>query len=118
MFPSIDQGLTANDWDDQKSERIVESAVTTLTRLHKIDIAVKRVLTPKDFQDKMHLYKGAAYGLSPTADLSAQFPHATPIAGLFQAGQTTFPGYSVSSAAMSGILTAETLIRTMKRNSL
>jgi phytoene desaturase len=118
MFPAIEQDLPANDWDDQKSERIVESAVNILTHLHKIDIAVKRVLSPRDFQDKMHLYKGAAYGLSPTANLSAQFPHASPIAGLFQAGQTTFPGYGVSSAAMSGILTAEILIRTMKRNLL
>lgn len=118
MFPSIEQDLAASDWDDQKSERIVESAVNTLTHLHKIDIVVKRVLSSKDFQDKMHLYKGAAYGLSPTSVLSAQFPHTTPIDGLFQAGQTTFPGYGVSSAAMSGILVAETLIRKMKRNFL
>jgi phytoene dehydrogenase-like protein len=118
VFPSIEQDLPANDWDDQKSEQIVESAINTMMHLHKIDIAVKRVLSPKDFQDKMHLYEGTAYGLSPTADLSAQFPHATPIDGLFQAGQTTFPGYGVSSAAMSGILGAEALIRKMKGNFL
>lgn len=114
MFPSIKQDLPVNDWDDQKTERIVESAVKALTRLHKIDIAVKRVLSPKDFQDRMHLYKGAAYGLSPIADPRAQFAYDSPIRGLFQAGQTTFPGYGVSSAAMSGILAAETLMRTEK----
>ena len=116
MFPSIKQDLPADDWNDQKSKKTVESTVNTLAHLHKIDIAVTRVLSPNDFQDKMHLYKGAAYGLSPTAALGAQFPHASPIPGLFQAGQTTFPGYGVSSAAMSGILTAETLIKQMDRN--
>jgi len=34
------------------------------------------------------------------------------INGLYQAGQTTYPGYGVSSAAMSGILAAEALIKT------
>ena len=112
MFPSIKQDMPVNDWDDQKTERIVELAVKALARIHRIDIAVKRVTSPKDFQDRMHLYKGAAYGLSPIADLRAQFSHASPIRGLFQAGQTTYPGYGVSSAAMSGILAAETLMRT------
>jgi phytoene desaturase len=72
------------------------------------------VIGPKDFQDRMHLYKGAVYGLSPTADLRAYFPYDSPISGLFQAGQTTYPGYGVSSAAMSGILAAETVMRTEK----
>ena len=65
----------------------------------------------------MHQYKGAAYGSSPTSDLSTPFPLATPIDGLFQTGQTAFPGYGVRSAAISGILTAETLLKTTKKNS-
>jgi len=112
MFPSIQQGMPADDWNNQKKERIVETAIETLSRIHKIDIAVKRVLSPKDFQDRMHLYKGAAYGLSPIADPRAQFSHDSPIHGLYQAGQTTYPGYGVSPAAMSGILAAETLMKT------
>jgi phytoene dehydrogenase-like protein len=60
----------------------------------------------------MHLYKGAIYGLSPAADLRAQFPHASQIPGLYQAGQTTYPGYGVGPAAMSGIFAAETLLKT------
>lgn len=107
MFPAIKQDMRADEWDDQKKERIAETAITTLSRLHKIDIVVQRVSSPKDFQDRMHLYKGAAYGLSPIASPMAQFTHVTPIQGLFQAGQTTFPGYGVGSAAMSGILAAE-----------
>ncbi len=118
MFPPIKQDMPADDWDDQRKERMVESAVKALSRIHDINIVVKRVLSPKDFQDRMHLYKGAIYGLSPNADLSAQFPHDSTIRGLYQAGQTTYPGYGVSSAAMSGIFAAETLMRTKKRNLL
>jgi len=85
IYPSIKQGMPANDWDEQKTKRIVDLTVKAFARMHKIDIAVTRVTSPKDFQERMHL---------------------------FQAGQTTFPGYGVSSAAMSGILAAETLMRT------
>ena len=114
MYPPIEQDIPADDWNKQGKERIFESALKALSRIHDLDIAVKRVLSPKDFQDRMHHYKGAIYGLSPTADLRAQFPHVSPIAGLFQAGQTTYPGYGVSSAAMSGILAAEKLMETEK----
>jgi phytoene desaturase len=67
MYPSIKQDMPANDWDEQKAERMVELTIKALARMHKIDIAVTRVTSPKDFQDRMHLYKGAAYGLSPIA---------------------------------------------------
>lgn len=32
------------------------------------------------------------------------------VAGLYQCGQTTYPGYSVARSAMSGILAAEALL--------
>ncbi|MBI5057765.1 MAG: NAD(P)/FAD-dependent oxidoreductase [Nitrospirae bacterium] len=114
VFPPIQQNIPADDWNTQKKEGMVTSAVRALSRIHDLDIAVKRVTGPKDFQDRMHLYKGAVYGLSPTADPRAYFPHGSSISGLFQAGQTTYPGYGVSSAAMSGILAAETVMRTEK----
>ena len=86
MFPTIKQGRPADDWDEQKTERAVESALQALSRLHDIDIAVKRVISPKDFQARMHLYTDVA-----------QFPHASQIPGLYQAGQTTYPGLRRSS---------------------
>jgi phytoene dehydrogenase-like protein len=103
--------VPVDDWDEGKREKIVESAVRALSRIHHIDIAVKRVLSPKDFQDKMHFYKGAVYVLSPSADFRVLFPHNPPVAGLYQAGQTTYPGYGVCPAAMSGIFAAETLMK-------
>jgi phytoene dehydrogenase-like protein len=114
MFPAIRQDRPADDWDEQKTGRVVESGLQALSGRHKINIAVKRVLSPKDFQNKMRLYKGAIYGLSGTADFRAQFPHAPGVPGLYQAGQTTYPGFGVGPAAMSGIFAAEALLRTKK----
>ncbi len=111
MFPAIRQDRPADGWDEQKTGKVVESTLQALSRLHNIDIAVKRVLSPKDFQTSMHLYKGAVYGLSAAVDFRAQFPHASQISGLYQAGQTTYPGYGVGPAAMSGIFAAEALLK-------
>jgi phytoene desaturase len=111
LYPPIAQDIPANAWDDQKTDRVVQAAIQSLARIHPLEIAVQRVTTPKDFQNRMHLYRGALYGLSPIADLRAYFPHASPIPGLYQSGQTTYPGYGVSSSAMSGIFAAETLMQ-------
>jgi phytoene dehydrogenase-like protein len=110
MFPPIPQNLAVNDWDDRRTSKIVESAISALSRPHKLDIVVKRVTTPRDYLERMHLYQGAIYGLSPSADPRAMFPHNPLIPGLYLAGQTTFPGYGVVSAAMSGIFAAEELL--------
>ena len=112
LFPAIKQDVPANDWDEQKKEKIVESALSAFSSRYDIDIAVKRVISPKDYQDSMHLYKGAVYGLSPASYPRALFPHNPRIRGLYQAGQTTYPGYGVGAAAMSGIFAAEALLKT------
>jgi phytoene dehydrogenase-like protein len=98
------------EWDAQKAEYITAAAIETLSCFHDMEIAAKRVRTPGDFQHKMHLYQGAVYGLSPAADRRAQFPHKTSLPGLYLAGQTTYPGFGVGSAAMSGIFAAEHIV--------
>jgi phytoene desaturase len=112
MFPAIKQDIPAEEWDEQKTKEVVESALTALARRHPMDVVVKRVRSPKDFKARMHLYKGAVYGLSVSADLRALFPHASQIPGLYQAGQTTYPGFGVAPASMSGIFAAEALLKT------
>jgi phytoene desaturase len=107
MFPPIDQDVPVDNWNEQKKEKIAELAIRALSRLHKLDIVAKRVIGPGDYRDGMHLFKGAAYGLSPATDPMALFAHQSPIPGLYQAGQTTYPGYGVATAACSGILAAE-----------
>jgi phytoene dehydrogenase-like protein len=91
----------------EPDERIADRAVAALGRLHRLDIAVRRVRGPEHFRDQMHLFSGALYGLSPAADPRSQFPHHTRIPGLFLAGQTTYPGSGVNPAMLSGVLAAE-----------
>jgi len=110
MFPAIRQDIPADDWDEQITERVVDSALRALSHLHKIDIAVKRVRSPKHFQFHMHLYHGAIYGLSASQDFKTKFPHDSGLPGLYQAGQTSHPGFGIEPAAMSGIFAAEALL--------
>lgn len=109
IYPPIRQELAPEAWDEELSSRTVETAIKALESRYRLDIAVKRALTPNVYQNRMRLYKGAVYGLSPTADPRAMFSHKTAIPGLFQAGQTTYPGYGVGASAMSGIFAAEAL---------
>ena len=110
MFPAIKQDLPFEQWDSEK-EKVAELAIRALRRIYDADVVVKRVRSPKDFSDQMHLYKGAIYGLSPAADPKTQFPHNPPIPRLFHAGQSTYPGFGAGISAMSGIFAAEALIR-------
>lgn len=109
MFYPVKADLPLEYWDEGRKERLTESAVAALSRTYDLDIAVMRVRSPKDFRESMHLFQGALYGLPPAATPREQFPHALAIPGLFLAGQTTFPGYGVGPAMMSGIFAAEAL---------
>jgi len=110
MFPPIDQAMTAADWREVRKEEVAAQAVERLRGLHEIDIAVRRMLSPKEFEEETHLQGGALYGLSPLGGPAALFKHRSPIGGLYLAGQTTWPGFGVASAAMSGVFAAEALI--------
>lgn len=111
IFPTINQKIMPDEWDEARKEELAAQAIELLHRDHEIDIAASRILSPKEFQDDAHLYAGALYGLSPTAGPAALFKHRTPIRGLYQAGQTTWPGFGVVGAGLSGVFAAETLIR-------
>ncbi|MBX7075607.1 MAG: NAD(P)/FAD-dependent oxidoreductase [Pirellulales bacterium] len=110
MYPPVRRDLPIEDWSEEKKEAVLEKAVAALSRVHTLDIAVRRMVSPKDFRNDLNLYRGAVYGLSPQVAPWHHFPHRTPIHGLYQTGQTTYPGYSVGRAATSGILTAEALM--------
>lgn len=114
MFAPIDQARPVDRWDEEASEAAADAALAALSRIHRLEVAVRRVASPRDYRDRMHLFDGAVYGLSPGASPAAQFPHATPVQGLFLAGQTTYPGYGVGPAAMSGIFAAEALMKTVR----
>jgi phytoene dehydrogenase-like protein len=111
MFPPINQEIAPDDWSEARKENVTAQAVEWLSRNYNIDISQSRVLSPKEFQDDAHLYAGALYGISPVAGPAALFKHRTPIHGLYQAGQTTWPGFGVVGAGMSGVFAAESLRR-------
>jgi phytoene dehydrogenase-like protein len=114
MFYPVRPDTPLEHWDEKRKEQLTDMCVAALQRRHDLNIAVTRVRSPKDFRDGLHLYGGALYGLSPAATPREQFSHVSPIPGLFMAGQTTFPGYGVGTAMMSGVLAAEAVARDFK----
>ena len=110
MFPPIRQDLPPAHWTEERKEELAAQAIDRLRQLHEIDIAVRRIRSPREFQDETHLFAGALYGISPAAGPTALFKHRSPIPGLYQAGQTTWPGFGVASSGLSGIMAAEALV--------
>lgn len=109
LFPPIEQGIPAAAWDEERKARVFEATVETLSRHHRLDLAVQRVRGPREFEGQMHLHEGALYGLSTDTSPLDMFPHRTSLPGLFLAGQTTFPGYSVPMTAAGGLLAAKAI---------
>src|SRR5690606_34273195 len=102
-------------WDTAAKQAAADAAIEALARRLPLDIAVKRTTSPKDYAKRMNLYEGAVYGLSPAAKPNQQFPHESPIAGLFLAGQTTYPGFGVAPSLFSGIFAADALTKHVGR---
>lgn len=111
MFYPVRADLPLDYWDEQRKECLTNAAIAALRRTYDLQIAVARVRSPKDFSETMRLFQGALYGLSPAVTPREQYPHSSGTPGLFLAGQTTYPGYGVGSAMMSGVFVAETLAR-------
>ena len=110
MFVPVSSDVSLEKWEEGQKEEFAESAVRALRRFHDLDVAVTRVRTPRDFRDQMHLHQGALYGLSPAVPPQKQFAQTSPIHGLLLAGQSTYPGYGVAPAIMSGIFAADAMI--------
>ncbi len=102
----------ADDWTPEMTARSVEAHVAALqARLPGLVVEARRILDPRDFAHRRHLYEGALYGIAPGATPDRMFPHRTSLRGLYLAGQTTFPGYGVAPALLSGIHAAAALER-------
>jgi phytoene desaturase len=67
-------------------------------------IVSSRMMTPLDFQDRLHSFRGAAFGLEPVLTQSAWFrPHnrSEELDGLYLVGAGTHPG-----AGLPGVLSS------------
>jgi len=110
LFAPVSGIHAVSDWTRAMTESVAGKYIEAIaTRLPGLAVEVKRILDPQDFANKRHLYEGALYGIAPGVTPDKLFPHRTGIEGLHLAGQTTFPGYGVSSAIMSGIQAADQL---------
>lgn len=102
---------TAEQWTASMTERAVEGHLDALRRhLPSMQIETMRTMDPPAFVHERHLYEGALYGIAPGAQPNAYFPHRTALPGLHLAGQTTFPGFGVPTAMLSGIQAATGLL--------
>ena len=102
--PHLESGI---DWSAQAEpyRRRIERALgeTVLPNLGR-EIVTSRVLTPRDFQDRLLSYRGAAFGLEPILTQSAWFrPHnrSEEVERLFLVGAGTHPG-----AGLPGVLSS------------
>ncbi len=111
MYVGVDPRQPLNAWDESTTRAAADAAIARLARHQTLDIARLRTVTPREHEQRMHLYGGALYGLSPAATPQQQFPHRTPIDGLILAGQTTYPGFGVATAMLSGIFAADEALR-------
>lgn len=99
---------SASEWGRGMTDAVVGNYLEALKkRAPGITIETARVIDPRDFAIERHLYEGALYGIAPGASPDTFLPHRTQIRGLYLGGQTTFPGYGVPSAILSGIQSAD-----------
>jgi phytoene desaturase len=105
---------SGTDWHERREryrkaiERKLES--TVLPGLRN-EIVTSLVTTPKDFQDRLLAFRGAAFGMQPVLSQSAFFrPHneSEDIEGLYLVGAGTHPG-----AGLPGVLSSARVLDTV-----
>lgn len=109
--PVIRQDESTQAWNDERIEYLAGEAIAWLQSHHAMNIEVKRIRSPREFERQLNLYHGAIYGISPAMGLTGLFSHKSLIDGLYLAGQTTYPGLGIPTAALSGIHASKMLIQ-------
>ena len=112
--PVIRRDEPVEVWNDERISRLADRSIEWLQSRHAMNIAVKRIRSPREFEKQLNLYHGAIYGVSAAKGLTGLFPHKTPIEGLYLAGQTTYPGLGVPTASLSGIHASNSLMQDIK----
>ncbi len=110
-FPVIRQDSPAEEWNDERAQRLADASIRWLQSRFEMQVAAQRVRSPRDFRDQLNLFDGSVYGISPAQGVTGLFPHKSSIEGLYLAGQTTYPGLGVPTAALSGIHAARLMLK-------
>ena len=109
--PAIRQDESTQAWSEERIEQLANASIDWLQSRHAMNIEVKRVRSPREFEKQLNLYHGAIYGVSAANGLTGLFSHKSPIDGLYLAGQTTYPGLGIPTAALSGIHASKKLLQ-------
>ncbi|RQU14820.1 NAD(P)/FAD-dependent oxidoreductase [Burkholderia cenocepacia] len=109
---------SVSEWTNAMTEAAVDDYLNAIqTHLPGLCIESVRVADPQDFASERHLYEGALYGIAPGTTPDTFFPHRAGLRGLYLGGQTTFPGYGVPTAMLSGIQAAEAAMQDRRGNA-
>ena len=102
--PHLDSGTDWSEEAESYRKAIAKMLGETVLPGLEENLVESFVMTPKDFQDRLLSYKGAAFGLEPLLTQSAWFrPHnrSEDIEGLYMVGASTHPG-----AGIPGVLSS------------
>jgi len=114
MFAPAPPGRRAAEIGADETAAIAGRYIDALRKDLPGRIVEQRIIGPADFVRERHLYEGALYGLAPGVPPTAFFPRRAGLDGLYLAGQTTFPGYGVPTAMLSGLHAADAVMRAMR----
>ncbi|MFA5955548.1 phytoene desaturase [Hyphomicrobium sp.] len=113
--PHLDAGI---DWPT-KAESYRQAIAKRLSEValpgFEEHIVTSRIMTPLDFQTRLHAFKGAGFGLEPTLTQSAWFrPHnrSEDIENLYLVGAGTHPG-----AGVPGVLSSARILESLVPNA-
>lgn len=109
--PNLDAPI---DWDAMKKQYrdAVIKKISQRTEMHDIEkhIEVERIITPKDWEQKIDVYKGAVFNLAHTVGQMLYLrPHNQfeGIPGLYLVGGGTHPGSGLPTIVESGRIAAD-----------
>lgn len=109
--PNLDANI---DWDKEKKHYrdLVIKKISEKTEMHDIEkhIEIERVITPKDWESKIDVYKGAVFNLAHTIGQMLYLrPHNKfeSLPGLYLVGGGTHPGSGLPTIIESGRIAAD-----------
>jgi len=106
--PHLDSGTDWATAAESYRKLIAQHLSATILPELEQNIVTSRMMTPRDFQDRLLSYKGAAFGLEPVLTQSAWFrPHnlSEEIENLYLVGAGTHPG-----AGLPGVLSSARIL--------